>query len=60
MEKILSKEELDKLVQEAEEKTAARNRAIYLLQDAKARYDMPATEDEVAQCLKRFRGAMKE
>ena len=26
----------------------------------RARYDMPATEDEVAQCLKRFRGAMKE
>lgn len=38
MEKVLSKEELDKLVQEANEKTAARNRAIYLLQDAKARY----------------------
>ena len=38
MEKVLSQEELDQLVKDAEAKNAARNRAIYLLQDAKARY----------------------
>lgn len=38
MENVLSQEELDQLVKDAEEKTAARNKAVYLLQDAKARY----------------------
>lgn len=38
MEKTLSQEELEQLVKDAEAKNAARNRAIYLLQDAKARY----------------------